>query len=275
MTNQVLKYICLFVLVIVLIASCDRAKEQEVCEEEWEESTSIEEDSTMMDSNAVDEKAVIEKIDTCFLEEHLLKMGLIDVQQVNDRIMVDLRYSSTNNFIGENMYGCLKKAYLQPEVAERLSLAQDYLTENHPDFYLYVFDAVRPISVQQKMWDDLDSIPVSARIKFVSNPKNGSIHNYGAAVDLSIYDAVRDTLLDMGAGFDDMRLIAYPTWEDKFLKEGALNNDQIENRKLLRKAMRRGGFWVLPTEWWHFNAFSRDKAKTLFEPINFSLEKDY
>ncbi|NBQ39023.1 MAG: hypothetical protein EBU34_04405, partial [Alphaproteobacteria bacterium] len=70
--------------------------------------------------------------------------------------------------------------------------------------------------------------------------------------------------LDMGAGYDDIRSIAYPSMETYFLKTGALTSEQVSNRKILRKAMFTGGFTNIPTEWWHFNAFSRLEAKRRF-----------
>jgi D-alanyl-D-alanine dipeptidase len=274
MILSVPKYVILLFLLELILIGCENPDDQ-VCEEDITEL--IDESAEHLTDEESDE-LVIDTMNNvindtpCLLEEYIIEMGLVDVQSYNRNIMVDLRYSTTNNFLEKNLYGCLKKAYLQPIVAERLSKAQEYLQNKHPHLRLYIFDAVRPLNVQQKMWDALDTIPVNDRVKFVSNPKNGSIHNYGAAVDLSIYDTIKDTLLDMGAGFDDMRLIAYPKWEDKFLKSGDLSETHIANRKLLREVMRVGGFWVLPTEWWHFNAFSRDKSKELFELIDFTAE---
>jgi D-alanyl-D-alanine dipeptidase len=102
------------------------------------------------------------------------------------------------------------------------------------------------------------------RAKFVSNPKNLSLHNMGAAIDLTILDA-RGKPLDMGAGFDDIRHIAYPIYEDSFLRTGQLTPQQVQNRKLLRSAMQAQGFRQLPTEWWHYNACSRDEAKSKYK----------
>lgn len=201
------------------------------------------------------------------LENRLIAAGLVDVQSFNSNIIVDLKYASTDNFLEKNVYGSLSNAYLQKDVAVRLANVQSYLDENHPHLRLYVFDAVRPAFVQQLMWDALDTIPFQERIKFVSNPKNGSIHNYACAIDLSLFDTIQDTLLDMGAGFDDPRKIAYPKFEKMYLDSGLLTTHQINNRKLLRSAMRKGGFWVLPTEWWHFNAFTRADAKTKYTKI--------
>lgn len=269
MTLNNRKYLFPFILLGLFLQSCENPLREEVCEEHFEEVFL----DTILEKSDDDQ---VEDLNTpCPLEEYIVEMGLVDVQDYSDRIMVDLRYASENNFLGQNLYGCLNRAYLQPEVAERLAKSQFFLDENYPHLRLYVFDAVRPLNVQQKMWNALDSIPVNDRIKFVSNPRNGSIHNFGAAVDLTIYDTILDTLLDMGADFDDMRLIAYPKLEEKHLKEGKLTDFQIQNRKLLRKAMKHGGFWVLPTEWWHFNAYSRDKSKQLFQMVDFQEETNF
>ncbi len=189
-----------------------------------------------------------------------LNLGLIDIQRINKDIKVDLKYAGSDNFMKMKLYDKINKAMLQKDVADRLSLCQHFLTKIHPNFYLLVYDAVRPLSVQQKMWDALDSIPVAARTKFVSNPANGSIHNYGAAVDLTICDQ-NGKALDMGAEYDDIREIAYPRLEAQFLATGELSQEQIDNRKLLRKVMASQKFTNIDTEWWHFNACSRALAK--------------
>ena len=196
----------------------------------------------------------------------LIAAGLINVQNINPAIRVELKYATTDNFMNSNVYGGFKDAYLQSEVAERLGKVQDYLSENHPGYSLLIYDAVRPNSVQQFMWELLDSIPVHQRSKFVSNPKNGSLHSYGCAVDVTLWKE-RSGPVDMGAGYDDMRKIAYPEFERHFLSTGELTSEQYANRQLLRKAMRQGGFWVIQTEWWHFNAHSRDTAKKLYEVV--------
>lgn len=206
----------------------------------------------------------IELLDT--LSPKLLAAGLVDVQTIHPDIRVELKYASEDNFMQRNVYGGLKKAYLQPKVAERLGKVQEYLTENHPGYYLLVYDAVRPRSVQQFMWDLLDSIPINERTKFVSNPSRGSLHSFGCAVDVTLWKE-SEGVLDMGANYDDMRKIAYTQLEQHFLSTGELSKEQYANRLLLRKAMSQGGFWVIQTEWWHFNAHSRDTAKSLYEVI--------
>ncbi len=187
------------------------------------------------------------------------QFNLIDVQSLNKAIFVDLKYATADNFMGIVLYERLKNAYLQKDVAERLSKVQDYLSKINPELHLLIYDALRPVSVQQKMWDALDSLPPAQRGKFVSNPKNRSLHNLGAAVDLTIVNAQKIPL-DMGAGYDDIRQIAYPSKEKQFLAEGKLTKTHIENRDLLRKVMKSQGFRQLETEWWHFNACSRSEG---------------
>ncbi|MFM8963222.1 MAG: M15 family metallopeptidase, partial [Sphingomonadales bacterium] len=176
-----------------------------------------------------------------------------DVQYLAPDIQVELKYASADNFLNQRLYFSIDRAYLQKDVAERLAKVQKALSQSHPGYHLLIYDALRPVSVQQKMWDALDSLPPVERAKFVSNPKNLSLHNMGAAIDLTLTDS-KGKPLDMGAGFDDIRKIAYPCLEDSFLRTGELTAAQIQNRLLLRNAMRAQGFRQLPTEWWHFNA---------------------
>ncbi len=190
----------------------------------------------------------------------LLFHNLVDVQELNSRIFVDLKYAGTDNFLRMRLYDRISKAYLQKDVAERLSKCQDQLTGIDSNLHLLIYDAVRPVSVQQKMWRALDSIPPKERGYYVSNPANRSLHNYGAALDLTICDS-EGVPLDMGAEFDEFNEIAYPSMEAKFLSNGQLTQAQINNRKLLRRVMRSQYFRNLPTEWWHFNACSREDAK--------------
>ncbi len=164
-----------------------------------------------------------------------------------------------------DMYGDYNKAYLQKEVALKLQSAQRFLKEENEHFSLLVYDATRPRHVQQMMWDSL-KMPINEKTKFVSNPKNGSLHNYGAAVDLTIQNEKGD-ILDMGTPYDFIGKLAYPRMEQILLKEGKITQEIINNRILLRKVMRKAGFYGIATEWWHFNSCTRKKAKELYEIV--------
>ena len=192
------------------------------------------------------------------LEQQMIDQGLVNVQSLDSTIRVDLRYSTTNNFVGVDVYGDLENAYLQPEPARMLAQANAYLKEQHPSYTLYIFDAARPRQVQQILWDTLD-YPAAEKPKYVADPQKGSIHNYGAAVDLTIAGPDGQPL-DMGTHYDYFGVLAYPTQEATMLAQGKLTQAQVDNRKLLRTVMGQAGFSSIKTEWWHFNAFSRAEA---------------
>lgn len=200
------------------------------------------------------------------LDKVTLLDSLVDIQTINSEIQVDLKYATSDNFMKMKLYNRLSNAYLQKDVAIRLSNCQKFLSKIKPGYRLLVYDAVRPVSVQKKMWDALDSLPPSERGKFVSNPVNRSLHNLGAAVDLTIIDNT-GVILDMGANYDDIRKIAYPNLEREFLASGELSANHIANRELLRRVMKSQGFRPLETEWWHFNACSRSEGKSKYKVL--------
>ena len=184
--------------------------------------------------------------------------GLVDIHKLDTNIKVDLKYSTKNNLFGFDAYGALEKAYLQKDVANKLINAQKKLSENMPGAKLIIFDAARPRRVQQILWDSL-KMPFKEKIKYVSNPKNGSLHNFGAAVDLSILNKFGKEL-DMGSFFDFIGELSNTDNENKLLNKGKLSLNQIKNRKLLRKIMKDAGFFNIQSEWWHFNSCTRKEA---------------
>jgi D-alanyl-D-alanine dipeptidase len=188
------------------------------------------------------------------------KDTLVKADAFNPAIRWELKYATVDNFMKRVLYDTLKAVYIQREVAQRLAKCQEFLSKRDPRLHLLVYDGLRPLSVQWEMWTALDTIPARDRGKFVSNPKNGSVHNYGAAVDITICDD-NGIPLDMGAGYDDIRKIAYPSLEAQFLASGELTKEQVANRELLRKTMRSQRFINIPTEWWHFNAYPRGVVK--------------
>ena len=197
------------------------------------------------------------------LEGEMQDAGLIDIQDMDSTIRVELKYAGSDNFLDTNVYGELQKAYLRIEAAAMLSLAQEKLQELKPGYSLLVYDAARPVSVQERMWD---LVVGTAEQNYVASPGTGSLHNYGAAVDLTICQP-DGSPLDMGTPFDHFGRESQPRHESSHLKSGALTPEQIENRKLLRKVMASGGFKGIPTEWWHFNAYPLDYVKRNFERI--------
>ncbi len=200
------------------------------------------------------------------LESSMQQQGLADVQKLDPTILVDLKYSTTDNFVGKDVYGALTRAYLQPMAARKLADASRYLQQKHPDFRLLVYDAARPRSAQWMLWNALPNLPERQRRTYVADPREGSIHSYGCAVDLTV--ATKDGKpLDMGTKYDLFGELAYPKTEARLLRAGKLTRQQIDNRRTLRTAMRQGGFLPIEYEWWHFNALSRRQAKAQFRIV--------
>jgi D-alanyl-D-alanine dipeptidase len=156
------------------------------------------------------------------------------------------------------LYTDLKEAYLHPLGAEALKKAQAELKRRRPELSLIVYDATRPMSVQQKMWDVVKGTSKSI---YVSNPANGGgLHNYGFAVDVSICNEKGDTI-PMGTIIDHLGREAQPKLEAEMLSRGVINQKALDNRRLLREVMAAGGYKVLNTEWWHFNLKTRKQVK--------------
>jgi D-alanyl-D-alanine dipeptidase len=198
----------------------------------------------------------------CQLEDSICNAGLINIQDINTDIRVYLRYSTSNNFLNQDMYGCLTNAYLHTIAAKKIDIAQQLLSKTDSSLHLLVWDAARPRSVQWKMWKAL-KMPLDQKKRFVSNPRNGSIHNYGCAVDLTICSDSGE-LLDMGTDFDYFGKAAGTRNEWSLVKEKIITPVQEKNRKLLRRVMKEAGFSTISSEWWHFNAMSRTVAKQLY-----------
>ncbi len=199
------------------------------------------------------------------LEERIREAGLVSVEKEVEGVQVDLKYSSEDNFLGEDLYGDLETCYVHPDLAEKLELAQLFLQNRYPSYSLVIYDGVRPLSVQKKMWEALE-IPVKEKRKFLASPGQRSLHNYGAAVDLSILNGYGQPL-DMGTPFDHRGEKAYPRKEEELLKKGELSEEAVENRKLLREVMEKAGFSGISTEWWHFSIASRREAKRNYELV--------
>lgn len=163
---------------------------------------------------------------------------LVDVQKVIPGVVLDIRYATTNNFTGQKLYpfaGC----YLRRAAAEKLAAAQ---AELKPLGYgLKIYDGYRPLSVQRRMWE------VFPQPGYVADPKKGSRHNRGAAVDVTLIRLADGAELPMPTPYDDFTPRAHRDFMD-------LPAEAIQNRALLERVLNRQGFIGLPTEWWHFDA---------------------
>lgn len=164
---------------------------------------------------------------------------LIELVKLDKTIKLDIRYATTDNFTGRAVYP-EARAFLQRPAAEALLKVHKQLKTQ--GLGLVIFDGYRPWAITRLFWE---VVSLDQR-KFVADPKTGSKHNRGCAVDLSIYDLKTGALLDMPSGYDEFTERASPDYK------GATAL-QIKNRELLRGLMEAQGFTVNPNEWWHFD----------------------
>ena len=190
--------------------------------------------------------------------------NLVRILDADNTILVDLKYATKDNFTGMVLYDGFDGACLQPDVARMLAKAHQYLKSLHPGLRLLVYDAVRPLSVQRIMWERVKDTPYH---RYVAHPDRLSLHNFGAAVDVTISDSLGKPL-DMGTPFDHFGRAAGISDEEGLIRQGILTRQQVQNRQLLRQVMRHAGFQTVSGEWWHFNACSLQEAKQRYEVID-------
>ena len=177
---------------------------------------------------------------------------------------VDLRYASANNFVGRACYVDLDCAYLHKIAAEKLAGAAQLLQQCRPDLRLKVLDALRPRRAHLQLWAAVEGTPDA---QYVADPREGSVHSYGFAVDLTLFDPVKGEL-DMGSGFDEFDARSEPRREAELLAQGRLSAEHYANRRLLRQVMTDAGFLILDYEWWHFNALPPEVVRQHYPQID-------
>ncbi len=167
------------------------------------------------------------------------KSDLIDLAKLDRRIKLDIRYATADNFLSTPVYSSAR-AFLQRPAAEALQRAHRALLQR--GYGLLIFDAYRPWYVTKIFWD---ATPPDKH-EFVANPAEGSRHNRGCAVDLSLYDVETGREVEMTGGYDEMSERSYPNYTGGTAA-------QRSRRELLRREMENQGFTVFPSEWWHFD----------------------
>ena len=179
------------------------------------------------------------------------------------QVRVDLRYASTRNLLGHDLYSPHDCAWLHAEAAAALELSAQWLQAHHPELRLCVLDAARPHRVQELFWTHVQGTPME---RYFANPARRSIHSFGMAVDLTLLDA-QGRELDMGTGFDDTTELSHPALEDHLAAQGLLRSEHLRHRALLRHAMQHGGWQDIATEWWHFDFGDRETVRTRYRLI--------
>ena len=217
-------------------------------------------------------------------DAQMREYGMVNIQELCPDILVELKYSTEDNFVGKDMYGDLECAYLEKEFASRVALAQKILKQRNPNYTLLIYDAARPISTQRTMRKIVDGTELE---QFVADGKRGGRHNYGVAVDLTI--ATEDgTPLDMGTGFDDFTSAAYvketpdtsnPTtrtidiyrrYAENMVTKGIISHTAANNRILLLEVMLEAKLYPYRREWWHYeDIMPMDIVRSTFKLLDF------
>jgi len=170
-------------------------------------------------------------------------------------VVIDLRYSTTNNFTGKDLYGGFDQCFLHKIAAAKLEKAWGLLRKRKPGWKFLIFDGLRPRSVQWMLWDVVEGTDEES---YVADPKRGSIHNYGFAIDMSLVDE-KGKEVDMGTPYDSFTKLAQPRHEQENLENGDLTREQVNNRLILRYVMTNAGFNYISNEWWHFDGTTREE----------------
>jgi D-alanyl-D-alanine dipeptidase len=165
---------------------------------------------------------------------------LVELSKYDSTIKLDIRYATANNFLGTPVYS-QARAFLQRPAAEALVRVSQALEAQ--GYGLLVHDGYRPWYVTKIFWD---ATPDDKKKIFVADPAEGSRHNRGCAVDLTLYDLKTGKEVAMPSLYDEMSERAYSEY-------AGATPEQKEHRAILRAAMEKEGFTVLPEEWWHFD----------------------
>jgi CubicO group peptidase (beta-lactamase class C family)/D-alanyl-D-alanine dipeptidase len=169
----------------------------------------------------------------------LLPFDLVDLSSLDATLKLDVRYATADNFLGTAVYPA-PVARMQRPAAEALVRVQRALAAK--GFGLCVFDAYRPWSVTKVFFEATQK----ELRHFVADPSQGSRHNRGCAVDLTLYDLATGAVVPMPSGYDEFTARAYPDYPGG-------TSRQRHCREVLRRAMEAEGFTVYEHEWWHFD----------------------
>ena len=164
------------------------------------------------------------------------EIEFVELKTINEKIVLDIRYATTNNFLKKAVYPTAR-CFVVKDAAFKLDSIQHELEKK--GLGLKIFDGYRPLRVQKMMWEILPDN------RYVADPKNGSRHNRGAAVDVTLVDS-NGAELHLPTDFDDFTEKASHDFSQ-------LPENVIRNRELLKSIMNKYGFIHLNSEWWHYD----------------------
>ncbi|WP_338762731.1 M15 family metallopeptidase [Bernardetia sp. ABR2-2B] len=172
--------------------------------------------------------------------EKLEDSAMVELINYDSSLVLDIRYATENNFMKQKVYPC-PKALLRKVAAEALFEAHQKFKEQ--GYRIKIYDGYRPLSVQWILWN------TTTNKNYVANPRKGSNHNKGCAVDMTLVDSLGNEL-NMGTGYDFFGKEAHHTFT-AFPTE--TKDEILRNRKTLKTIMENVGFKSISNEWWHYD----------------------
>ncbi len=166
----------------------------------------------------------------------------VNLKDYSKEFVYEMKYATVNNFLNAKVYDC-DECYLRFKTIKALLIVNKKFIKK--GFRIKLFDCYRPLDIQKKMWS------IVSNPKYVADPKKGSIHNRGGAVDITLVD-LKGNELDMGTPFDFFGIEAGHKYK-------SFSVEVLKNRKLLRKIMTKNNFVAFESEWWHYNLKDSNK----------------
>jgi D-alanyl-D-alanine dipeptidase len=191
-------------------------------------------------SNSLNKYGLFVIKDTNILQQEIYRnpsKRMVDLHKNIPNLTFDLKYASSDNFMHEKLYPTTPTTFLRKPAADALKNVVDDLKKMN--LGIKVFDAYRPYSITEKMWEKVKDN------RYAADPAKGSGHNRGVSVDLTLIDWITKKELPMPTGFDNFSDTAHQDFMN-------LPMQIIKNRETLKTIMEKNGFIALSTEWWHF-----------------------
>jgi D-alanyl-D-alanine dipeptidase len=248
-----LNYIVLLVLTSFIVA-CTKEQKTEAVEETVSQVDTVPE--VIQPDTAEIIKKVVQGKDNSFVDSiissynTLPDSSFVELNQLGNTFALDMKYATTDNFLGEQVYDC-PKCLIRAVVAKALLKANNEFKDK--GYKIKFFDCYRPLYVQEKMWE------IKPNTNYVANPKTGSIHNRGAAVDITLVDSTGKEL-NMGTKFDHFGKEAHHAYTE-------LTLNVIQNRIVLKSIMEGAGFKAQNSEWWHYSFIGAKQFPVSNTPI--------
>ena len=162
--------------------------------------------------------------------------AFVNLKDYSKGFVYDMKYATSDNFLKAKVYDCAECFLRLKTVKAMLNANMEFMKKGYK---IKIFDCYRPLDIQKRMWK------IVPNPDYVANPKKGSIHNRGGAVDITLVDA-NGKELDMGTSFDFFGIEASHNYQN-------LSQQIKDNRELLKTTMIKNGFNSLDSEWWHYN----------------------